>query len=204
MLINKGLKKAAEGQENAPVPRQPQILRTTLAGFLGPAHRLHSAQGRDLGGCHQYLSCLLLASCFRERACQLLSGISKNKCGGGGHCFLDHSVFYWKHTGLFCRITASTRRLKSQNVLGLSSFLTREVEIRVGAVPRAVKCTWAWTRDLNFETCLSKKRLMKSSSVCAGLGSSWDLLHVVHLSTPKVPQTWPRPCFLLSAEDQRM
>lgn len=36
MLINKGLKKTAEGQENAPVPRQPRILRTTLAGFAEP------------------------------------------------------------------------------------------------------------------------------------------------------------------------
>ena len=129
---------------------------------------------------------------------------SKNRCGGGGHCSLDHSVFYWKHTGLFCRIIASTHKLKSQNILGSSSSLTGEVELRVGAVPRAGKCTWAWTRDLRFETCLSKKRFMRSSSVWAGLGSSRDLLHVVHLSMPKVPQAWPRPCFLLSAEDQRM
>lgn len=83
-------------------------------------------------------------------------------------------------------------------------LLSGEVELRVGAVPRAVKCTWAWTRDLRFETCLSKKRLMRSSSVWAGLGSSWDLLHMVHLSMSKVPQVWPIPCFLLSAEDQRM
>ena len=34
-------------------------------------------------------------------------------------------------------------------------LLSGEVELRVGAVPRAVKCTWAWTRDLRFETCLS-------------------------------------------------